>query len=93
MEARVDRLLTELGLLEEEQYGFTKAGDTSTAIYTAASAIEDARVRDKEMWIEFKDQEKAFDTLEAFQGKVMSCMWFWASPSELLKNVSGSINR
>ena len=74
LEARVDRLLTDLGLLEEEQYGFTKAGDTSTAIYTVASAIEDARVRDKEIWIEFKDQEKAFDTLEAFQGKVMSCM-------------------
>jgi hypothetical protein len=74
LEARVDRLLTDLGLLEEEQYGFTKAGDTSTAIYTVASAIEDARVRDKEIWIEFKDQEKAFDTLEAFQGKVKSCM-------------------
>ena len=74
LEARVDRLLTDLGLLEEEQYDFTKAGDTSTAIYTVASAIEDARVRDKEIWIEFKDQEKAFDTLEAFQGKVMSCM-------------------
>ena len=75
LEARVDKLLTELGLLEEEQYGFTKAGDTSTSIYTVASAIEDARVREKEIWIEFKDQdEKAFDTLEAFQGKVKSCM-------------------
>jgi hypothetical protein len=33
------------------------------------SAIADARVRDKEISIEFKDQEKAFDTLEDFQGR------------------------
>jgi len=35
------------------------------------SAIADARVRDKEISIEFKDQEKAFDTLEDFQGNVI----------------------
>jgi hypothetical protein len=73
-EARVNKVLTKLGLLEEEQYGFTQNADMGTAIYTVASAIEDARVRDKEIWIEFKDQEKAFDTLEDFQGKVMACM-------------------
>jgi hypothetical protein len=56
------RVLTKLGLVEEEQHGFahTKCGH-GTAIYTAASAIEDASIRDKEIWIEFKDQEKAFD--------------------------------
>jgi len=73
-EARVNKVLTKLGLLEEEQYGFTQNADMGTAIYTVASAIEDARIRDKEIWIEFKDQEKAFDTLEDFQGKVMACM-------------------
>jgi hypothetical protein len=36
---------------------YTKRGH-GTAIYTAASAIEDARIRDKEIWIKFKDQEK-----------------------------------
>jgi hypothetical protein len=85
VEARVDKLLTNLGLLEEEQYGFTKEGGTSTAICTVASAIEDARVRDKETWIEFKDQEKAFGTLEAFQGKVIH-VWFWESQFELLRD-------
>ena len=45
-----------------------------TAICTVASAIEDARIRDKEIWIEFKDQEKAFDTLETSEGKMMACM-------------------
>ena len=46
-EARVNKVLTKLGLLEEEQYGFTQNADMGTAIYTVASAIEDARIRDK----------------------------------------------
>jgi hypothetical protein len=41
--------------MEEEQYGFTQNADMGTAICIVASAIEDARIRDKEIWIEFKE--------------------------------------
>jgi hypothetical protein len=43
----VNKVLTKLGLLEEEQYWFTINADMGTAIFTVASAIEDARIRDK----------------------------------------------
>jgi hypothetical protein len=71
-EVRANRAPTKLDLMEEEQYGFTQNVDMGTAIYAVASAIKDARIRDKEIWIEFKDQDEG--VWEDFQGKVMACM-------------------
>jgi hypothetical protein len=50
-EVRVNSVLTKLGLMKHEQYGFTQNADMGTAICMAASAIEDARIGDKEIWI------------------------------------------
>ena len=74
MEQRVDNLLTKHGLLELDQSGFTKRKECGSAIFPVSQLIEDCRVSNRELWIAFLDQAKAFDTLESFQGKLMASM-------------------
>ena len=74
IESRVDKLLRKKGMLEPEQSGFEKNRDCGAAIFPVAQLIEDSRVRNRQLWVAFLDQMKAFDTLESFQGKLMASM-------------------
>jgi len=74
MEGRVDALCRKLGIMEKEQTGFEKGLDCGSSIFPVAQLIEDSRVRNREVWLAFLDQAKAFDTLESFQGKLMASM-------------------
>ena len=74
IEARVDKLLRSKEMLEPEQSGFEKNRDCGAAIFPVAQLIEDSRVRNRQLWVAFLDQMKAFDTLESFQGKLMASM-------------------
>ena len=74
MEGRVDALCKKFGILEKEQSGFEKGKDCGTAIFPVSQLIEDSRIANRELWIAFLDQAKAFDTLESFQGKLMASL-------------------
>ena len=75
MEGRVDALCRKLGIMEKEQTGFEKGLDCGSSIFPVAQLIEDSRVRNREVWLAFLDQAKAFDTLESFQGKLMASIY------------------
>jgi len=74
MEGRTDALCRNLGLLEAEQSGFEKGKDCGSSIFPVSQLIEDSRMSNRELWLAFLDQAKAFDTLESFQGKLMASM-------------------
>ena len=74
MESRVDNLCKKFGILEKEQSGFEKGKECGSAIFPVSQLIEDSRIANRELWIAFLDQAKAFDTLESFQGKLMASL-------------------
>ena len=72
VESRITKLTEKLGLLEEEQSGFRTNRDTGNSIFSVSQTIEEAWVKRRELWVLLADQEKAFDTLENFVGKMLA---------------------
>ena len=73
-EARVQAVLTELGLTASGQYGFTKNESIRTPIFITSQMIEQSRLTKKELRVLFSDYKRAFDAVDRCTGKLLAKM-------------------
>lgn len=73
-EARVQKVMSELGLSAKGQYGFTKNESIRTPIFITTQMIEQSRLTKKELRVIFSDYKRAFDAVDRCTGKLLAKM-------------------
>jgi hypothetical protein len=84
-EARVQKVLVELGLPADGQYGFTKNESIRTPIFITTQMVEQSRLTKKELRVLFSDYKRAFDAVDRCTGKLLAKMRLGISQSTCMR--------
>src|SRR5205823_13284322 len=63
VDKRLDMILTKHNILQGPNYAGLSGSSTSSPIHIMNNLIEEAREKNKEIWILFQDMKKAFDSV------------------------------